>query len=99
MTREDYNGLKVQANIFCNHKTLRDWFYYRTGHAISNILIASEDESFEMDMIFEDLLNYTDYLMEQLVEAELYELCTRVKIQTDGFASKCVGIFEQMKIK
>ena len=89
MTNREIIDLRLEANVFSRHKTLRDWFYYRTGYTISQILLESEDHCNELDMVFEDLLDYTDYLMETLVELELYEIAGRVQTQTNKLATEC----------
>ena len=89
MRTQEINTLKIEANIFCRHKTLRDYFFYRTEYTISQILLEADDHFAEMDMVFEDLLNYTDNLLEQLVHYELFELCTKVKDQTERLGDEC----------
>tara|TARA_R110000782_G_scaffold252798_1_gene340714 strand:- start:77 stop:394 length:318 start_codon:yes stop_codon:yes gene_type:complete len=89
MTTQEINGYKIQANVFCRHNTLRDWFFYRTEFTISQILLDAEDHYDELDMVFEDLLDYTDGLLEILVELELYELCSKVQTQTNKLAAEC----------
>ena len=88
MTIQEINGLKIQANVFCRHKNVRDWFFYRTEYTISKIILDAEDHWLEIDMVFEDLLNYTEGLLEVIIELELYELCAKVENQTNKLAEE-----------
>tara|TARA_R110001632_G_scaffold194341_1_gene315661 strand:- start:1165 stop:1479 length:315 start_codon:yes stop_codon:yes gene_type:complete len=83
MAPREITNLKIEANVFSRHKTLRDWFFYRTELTISQILLESEDHIDQIEMVQEDLWNYTHELLESLVEEELYELADKVNKQTE----------------
>ena len=83
MAPREITNLKIEANVFSRHKNLRDWFFYRTELTISQILLESEDHIDQIEMVQEDLWNYTHELLESLVEEELYELADKVNKQTE----------------
>ena len=82
---EPYNDLMTEANIFCNHNTAKDWFYYFSNRTITDVLVHVDDRIMELEWIEEHLSVYTYELLTALEGYERYEMCKRVNEQRYKF--------------
>ena len=90
--------LKVEANVFTRHESAKDWFFHSTEYVISKVVSESDNQILELDMIFDYLLNYTEYLLKRLVDYELFEEAVKVKEQTDLFVDEISNMMESQSI-
>ena len=74
-----YDNLLIEAEIFCNHKDSKDWFWYTYGMTIKEALTGVKDKLTELEHIRMALTAYTDGLLEGLEGYEEYEWCDGVK--------------------
>jgi len=91
------NDLKTAAFVFCNHKSIRDWFWYLTGLTIADVMSDTEDILSELEAVRHHLRRDSDSLIEALQEYELFEECLKVQAQTKKLYRECFAMQMQQE--